>query len=110
MSDVPRRVRVRRPFVKINGVDLSRYATLATVDRVDETITISFIGRDHHHVVKPLTGSTDLAEIEVRCRRAERSEQNPALVISAALLIDWDGQRAKFANAAKHRHLEEMSA
>jgi hypothetical protein len=54
MSDVPRWIRLNRPFVKINHVDLSRHATYATVDRSDQTITIDFIGKDHHGVVKPL--------------------------------------------------------
>ncbi len=100
MSDIPRRARLARPFVAINGVDISRHVKLATVDRVDESIVVEFFGPRSYPQLEALAETTKLAALELRPYRRDRSRGNPAFILESALLYDWTDGKATFRNAS----------
>jgi hypothetical protein len=91
---LPRRAKISRPFLMVNGVDLSPYVLRATTDRIKNTIDVEFDGFGHPVDLSPVVGK-DVA-LELRPSRAPASPDNPALIASNAVLSRRLGQHMTF--------------
>jgi hypothetical protein len=96
MSELPTKARLGRPFLAINGVDLSRHVLAVTVDRTKREVAVEFFGYGHDKTLKRLVGTTSPATLELRALKQPVSFRNPELGLGAVLLAAWAGRYATF--------------